>query len=179
MRLGRRMLLWTYHNMGLPGTEGSPLNAGIYPQGTALFQTPHPDQTTGPTIPPLQAQLRSQDATHGGRRTHPPPSIRRAQTNYSGGLRHFSFSRTRHQRRHPPGTQRPCLATSATNREHNETMQIVFGPHGISGRANPHIQSIGHGTRRPQQRVLFIQTQGLQPRRGTHVYVRERQHPRK
>jgi hypothetical protein len=53
--------------------EGSPLDTGISPQGTALFQTPYPDHTTGPTVPPGQAQLRSQDTTHGGRGHILPP----------------------------------------------------------------------------------------------------------
>ncbi len=37
MQLGRGTLLRTHHKMGLQGTKGPPLNAGISPQGTALF----------------------------------------------------------------------------------------------------------------------------------------------
>ena len=91
VRLGGGTLLQTYHKMGLPRPESAPLDARISPQGTAPFQTPHPGHTTGPTVPPRQAQLRSQDATHRGRGHIPPPSTRRAR-NSSRRCAALSFS---------------------------------------------------------------------------------------
>ena len=178
VQLGRGALLRTYHELGLRRTEGPPCDARLSSQGTDTFQTPYPNLTAGSTVPPRQVQLRSQNATHSGRRHIPPPRQGRQEI-YQRGLRDIFILRSRHRRRHPSSTQRTRFATGATNGKHNDTMQIVPGLHGIPRRGRPHLQSERHGTRHPQRRIVFIQTQGLQPRRGTHVHVSKRRHTHK
>ena len=65
--------------MGLPGTESSPLDAWISPQGTDPFLPPYPHHTAGPTVSPRQTKLGGQDATHGSSGHIPPPLTRRAR----------------------------------------------------------------------------------------------------
>jgi hypothetical protein len=72
VQLGRGTLLWNYHKMRLRRTEGPPRDARLSSQGTDPFQTPYPKHTARPTVPPHQAQLWSQDATHGGGGHIPP-----------------------------------------------------------------------------------------------------------
>ena len=178
MQLERRTLLWTYHKLGLQGTRSPPLNAWLQDQGINPVQTPNSKQTARSTVPPHQAQLWIQDATHGGG-GHIPTPRQGGQEIHSRSMWIIPVLRTWHRRYNPSRTQRPRFATGNTDGKHDETHKIVPGSHGISGRCRTHLQGQQNGPRNPQQHIVLIRTKGPQPRGGTYVYVFRQQHTRK
>jgi hypothetical protein len=139
VQLRRGTLLRTYHKMGLQSTNGPPLNARLQKQGTNPFQSPNPKQTTKPTVPPHQAQLWSQDATHSGGRYIPTPQ-QGGQEIHPRSMRNIPILRMRYQRYNPHRTQCPRIPTGNTNGKNKETHQTVPGLHGNSGRCRTHLQ---------------------------------------
>ena len=101
---------------------------GYLPKAQTHFKH-YPKHTARPIVPPYQAQLWSQDATHGG-------GARDLSKRFAG----HSCSMHEASAAASFRTQHPRITTGATNGKHNETMQIVFGLHGISGRGRPHLQ---------------------------------------
>ena len=139
---------------------------------TALTCFKHPIPTTPQDQPCPHIKPNNGAKTQHTAAEDTSPSLdKEGKRFFPRGLRDIPVLCARHPRQHPSRTLRPRVATGPTDGKHDETMQIVFGLHGISGRGCPHLQNKWSGPCRPQQCIVFIQNQGLQPRRGTHVHV--------